>query len=419
MNASRKAAHPDPPRPLPPRHPPRPLPPRHPEESERLAALRSYDILDTPAEAAFDDVTRMLAAVCEAPVALISLVDEGRQWFKSEVGLGIKETPLDVSVCGHAILQPGLFIVPDTRADARFACNPLVTGEPYLRFYAGAPLVGADGLPLGTLCVLDYRPRDLTQEQKDTLSMLARTVMTQLDLRRSLAAQSRLLAEKEMLLEELNHRVKNSLQITASLLGLQAREIKDPEARRQFAEASGRIGAVALVHERLNRSEASGRVEVGQYLRDLCADLERCFVTPDRLGSIGVAAEHVELAIEQAVPLALIVNELVTNAFKYAYPDPRAEAVVAVSLRVVEGGAVTLEVEDRGIGLAESFDPEQSTGLGMRLVLALAGQLGGELSYERLTPGARFTLRLPLAAEAGEAARAGPALDRTGKTADE
>jgi GAF domain-containing protein len=120
-------------------------------ESDRLAALRSYRVLDTPPEPAFDDLVQLAAHACQAPIALISLIDERRQWFKAEVGLGVRETSLDRSICLSAMLQPGLTIVPDLTEDPRFARNPLVTGEPHLRFYAGAVLRTPDGMPLGAL----------------------------------------------------------------------------------------------------------------------------------------------------------------------------------------------------------------------------------------------------------------------------
>ena len=126
------------------------------EESDRLAALRSYRVLDTPPEPQFDDLVQVAARVCQTPIAIVNLIEERRQWFKAEIGLGVREMPLDVSICSTAILQPGLFVVPDLTKDPRFNCNPLVTGEPRLRFYAGALLESPNGLPLGTLCVLDY-----------------------------------------------------------------------------------------------------------------------------------------------------------------------------------------------------------------------------------------------------------------------
>ena len=170
--------------------------PKPETEEARLVALERYDILDAPRAEEYDEITRLIAQICQVPVAVINLVDRNRQWFVSEVGLGMRETPIDISICAHAILQPGLFIVPDTQADERFADNPLVTGEPYLRFYAGALLKDADGYPLGTLCVLDYVTRELTDDQKNLLQVLARQVMKQLELRRLLREQARIMAEK-------------------------------------------------------------------------------------------------------------------------------------------------------------------------------------------------------------------------------
>ena len=158
-------------------------------ESDRLRALDGYGIMDTPAEGEFDDIVRVAAQICGVPMALVSLVDGERQWFKSAVGLGVSETPREIAFCAHAIQQEGVFLVDDATKDERFARNPLVTGDPNLRFYAGAPLVTPDGFPLGTLCVLDDKPGDLTSEQAFALGALARQVMAQLELRKALAAQ--------------------------------------------------------------------------------------------------------------------------------------------------------------------------------------------------------------------------------------
>ena len=153
-------------------------------EVERLEALRRYAVLDTLPEEAMDDLTTLAAHLCEAPIAIISFVDERRQWFKSKVGLDVTETPRDWSFCAHALEQKELLIVPDATQDARFAQNPMVTGEPGIRFYAGAPLVTPEGAVLGTLCVIDHVPRKLTAAQKQALCVLSRQVMTQLELRR-------------------------------------------------------------------------------------------------------------------------------------------------------------------------------------------------------------------------------------------
>jgi GAF domain-containing protein len=153
-------------------------------EAKRLKVLWQYEVLDTVPEEMFDDLTELAAHICEAPIGLISLIDEKRQWFKSKVGVAVAETPREVSFCAHAITQTGLFIVPDAAADPRFASNPMVTAGPRIRFYAGAPLVTPDGYALGTLCVVDKVPRELRPDQKQALAILARHVVSQLELRR-------------------------------------------------------------------------------------------------------------------------------------------------------------------------------------------------------------------------------------------
>jgi GAF domain-containing protein len=153
-------------------------------EKKRLKVLWQYDVLDTVPEEVFDDLTELAARICEAPIALISLVDEKRQWFKAKVGVSLSETSRDISYCAYAITQSDLFIVPDATKDKRFANNPMVTSEPKIRFYAGAPLITPDGHALGTLCVIDKVPRELRPDQKQALRILARHVVSQLELRR-------------------------------------------------------------------------------------------------------------------------------------------------------------------------------------------------------------------------------------------
>jgi PAS domain S-box-containing protein len=182
------------------------------DETTRLAALRSLEILDTAPEAAFDEIASLAASICQAPVALISLVDEERQWFKSRIGWAASETSRDVSFCGHAILQPDLLIVPDAAGDPRFADSPLVTGGPAFRFYAGAPLVTPDGHALGTLCVLDRRPRELTEEQAQALRILGRQVVALLNLRRNVA-ELRLLTEERSRAEFALRQERNQLTV--------------------------------------------------------------------------------------------------------------------------------------------------------------------------------------------------------------
>jgi len=162
------------------------LPPVLPRESERLRALHSYQILDTPPEAAFDELVALAGRLLGMPMALVTLVDSQRQWFKAKIGLDLPETARDEAFCAHAIASPELMVIEDALLDDRFCDNPLVLGDPNIRFYAGAPLMTADGHGLGTLCVLDRVPRQLTDDQRALLQVLSRQVMTQLDLRRML-----------------------------------------------------------------------------------------------------------------------------------------------------------------------------------------------------------------------------------------
>src|SRR5580692_3986282 len=182
-------------------------------ESARLEALQRYAILDTFPEQEFDALSRLAAMICGTPIALVSLVDSDRQWFKSRIGIEQTETARDVAFCAHAILQPDVMVVPDALEDERFRTNPLVTDDPNVRFYAGAPLISQEGYALGTLCVIDRVPRDLSPEQKEALKALSRLVVTQMELRRSVADLSRAIRERRMTEEELDQLFTVSLDM--------------------------------------------------------------------------------------------------------------------------------------------------------------------------------------------------------------
>ena len=179
-------------------------------EAQRLAALERYQILDTLPEAQYDDLTLLASQICGAPISLVSLVDSRRQWFKSHLGIAVRETPREISFCAHAIHEPTLFEVPDATLDARFRDNELVTGDLQVRFYAGAPLVTSDGVALGTLCVIDNQPRQLTPAQRTALSALARQVVRLLELRRTVAQLEQSNRELENGREEFRSFMDNS-----------------------------------------------------------------------------------------------------------------------------------------------------------------------------------------------------------------
>jgi GAF domain-containing protein len=184
-------------------------------EQERRASLASYAILDTDPEPSFDDLTLLASFICKTPIALITLVDEHRQWFKSRVGMSAEETSRDIAFCSHAILQDEMFIVPDALKDERFRDNPLVGGEPHIRFYAGLPLINDEGYALGTLCVIDKTPRDLSSTETEALRALGRLVLGQMDLRRNLVSLKRALYNRTV---EEHERQRELSKVQAQLI---------------------------------------------------------------------------------------------------------------------------------------------------------------------------------------------------------
>ena len=221
-------------------------------ETDRLSALYSLDVLDSPAEQDFDDIAALASTICGTPISLVSLIDADRQWFKAGIGTGPIETPRDISFCAHAILDKHLLVVPDTREDPRFADNPAVTAADGVRFYAGSPLITTEGFALGTLCVMDKVPRRLDSEQRQALRALARQVTSQLEMRRYSAALADSMAreqEVERRKDEIAELVSGTLRTPLSLLGTYLAELGSTGRHdRELAELVG-DATYAHVHE--------------------------------------------------------------------------------------------------------------------------------------------------------------------------
>ncbi|MDY6900066.1 MAG: ATP-binding protein [Cyanobacteriota bacterium] len=242
------------------------LPPLPENEEDRLQALIEYQVLDTQAEQAYDDLTAIAAHICNTPISLISLVDENRQWFKSKVGLEATETPRELAFCAHTILQPEkTLIVPNALEDERFADNPLVTSEPNIRFYAGAALVTPDGFPIGTLCTIDKKPRELSLEQIQTLQALSRQVVSQLELRINLNKLKQNISHREQ--------VEQNLRDTNKKLTYTLGKLKQTQVQLIQSEKMSSLGEMVagIAHEINNPvTFISANIEyVNNYVQDL------------------------------------------------------------------------------------------------------------------------------------------------------
>jgi two-component sensor histidine kinase len=367
-------------------------------EPERLTSLRSYHILGTPPEAGFDDLTALACHVCQVPIGLVGLIDMDRLWFKSSVGMAAEAVPLEGSMCSHTIRSAEPLVVEDLTADARFAGHALVAGGPRLRFYAGVSLRNADGVPLGTLCVMDRQPRRLTDAQLDMLGRLGRQVVSLLELRRLSAGHEALLAERvavqdaaEALGRDLQHRFKNSLQTIDSLISLQSRREPDERVRRAIGRMRDRLRPLYLIQDQV-RADSAGMVELRPFLRDLI----RVMVEAQREAASGTVVEEelAELAVprEKALPIGLIVSEFLSNSFQHAFPAGGSQAGLA--LAQPEAGRARLELWDDGPGMSLPASPA-SGGLGLQLIQVLSSQIGAKPGWEAAA-GTRLVLEFPI-----------------------
>ena len=334
-------------------------------EKARLEALRRYKILDTDPEEAFDDLTILASHICETPVAMISMIDSDRQWFKSKHGLKVSETPRAVSFCAIAIQQPDLFVVPDASKDPRFSSNPFVVSDPKIRFYAGAPFTSSDGHPLGTLCVVDMVPRELTPSQETALVALSRQVQAQFELRKNLIELRAVLAERDRAEAE---RDRTIMELQRTLDHVQ--------------RLSGLLPACSAckldVTISANPNAISGVVD----------------------GVMQIARE-MKCAVGNEFQIELALREALANAIVHGCnndPSKKVECCVACT----ESSDVVIVVRDPGEGFIPSTVPnplaaenlEATHGRGIYLI----NQLMDEVSFER--NGAEIRMRKGAAASA-------------------
>ncbi len=395
-------------------------------EKERVAALLSYDVLDTEFETAYDEITELASSICEAPISLISLIDPDRQWFKSKVGLEPRETPRDLAFCAHAILQDEIFVVEDTLLDDRFADNPLVVSEPSIRFYAGAPLVTPAGHALGTLCVIDRVPRKFDAKQRRSLEILAKQVMTQLELRLTFRRLQRdanrmleIITAKDKFFYIIAHDLRGPFNVMTGYARMLTQNLNRPELQdsKELAEEIGESCAMTL--KLLDNLLQWALCESGSI--KFCpteVDMdELSFEVTDLLSGLALAKsirvvrecpEEIQVHADRYMLFSVIQN-LLHNAIKFT----PAEGTVRVRISVAGGNAV-IAVSDTGIGMSDPVlhslcllgeSPhttgtagEKGTGLGLCLCKQFVETNGGHLEISsKEGQGSTFRFELPLA----------------------
>lgn len=353
------------------------------DEAARALAIVDHGLADWDGAGRFDDVVALLSKICEAPIVLVSLVEQDEQRFLGKSGLEASSTPRSVSFCSHAMRMPGIMVVPDATLDPRFADNALVTGAPGIRFYAGAPLVTASGIPLGALCVIDRVPRQgLTPLQADAMRVLARNVMTIIEARREAEARN-------VIADELAHRIKNLFALFQSLIHFSSAH-RDAGAMRD--ELTARTAALALAHGLVAAGDTGGTSGIG---------LHALFDTLFAPYHVGAGARHrvdgadLAVAAHLVTPLSLVFHELATNAAKYgalAHDDGRVD----IALKTHRD---QLMIEWRESGVAHSGDAPSHSGFGSRMVdMVVRRQLGGTLDKTWAAGGLVVRLGLPRAA---------------------
>ena len=302
----------------------------HPEETRRIEELLHYEVLDTEDEKALDELTQLASVICGTSISLISLVDKDRQWFKSRVGLNAPETPREIAFCSHAILQDQIFEIPDALKDERFADNPLVTGAPDIRFYAGAPLVTSTGMSIGTLCVIDTKPKKLDEQQQLALNTLAKQVISQLELRLHNRHLQRMQKDQKQIFAVMSHDLRSPFNGILGLSKILHKNADTLEPRLIAEMADGILESSLKVYQLLDEILQWSRNQLGA----VHVEIETIALDPLIIETINLMHESFTLkklninhvANESAVVLAdsnltkTIIRNLLANAIKYT-PD--------------------------------------------------------------------------------------------------
>ena len=380
-------------------------------EEERLASLQSYNILDTAEEKDFDELTLLASAICQTPIALISLVDAERQWFKSHYGLDAAETPIEQSFCAHAIVSYNeIMVIDDAREDVRFADNPLVTGDPKIVFYAGVPLVNEDGFALGTLCVIDRDTKHLNEPQINALKILAKQVIDKLELRRKIAQlqdTNQELREANMFIQKFAstaaHDIKNplsSIHLTSQALKIRLQKLGDEGCNRLIdlnLTSTNRL--LGLLDEMLDYSKDPSLLLSKKSEIDLRRSLKKIISLinlPDNF-EINLPKEGQLITISEVSFEQIFIN-LLSNAIRY---NDKSTGVIDIRF-AEDSDYYRFEVEDNGIGISPEYHEKifsnsftlkitdrynkKGTGIGLATVKDLVNALKGTI-YVKSAPG--------------------------------
>lgn len=389
-------------------------------EAERIAALHSYYILDSGAEQEFDDLTTLASAICRTPVALISLIDGERQWYKSAVGVTISETPKEFALCAHTIAGSNdILIINDAREDKRFADNPFVTGDTQLVFYAGVPLINEDGFSLGSLCVIDTQKRSLTVEQEAALKILAKQVIDKLELRRKVIGLEQALKEVQLSRQFTEkfaamaaHDIRNplsSISLTAQAMKLRLQKLQDEGCLRLVdLQITSIQKLVVLLDEMLAYSRSPELLRSKKQpvmLHDFLRSVIDMIVVPDNI-VIQLPETDSQLTIS-VIAMEQILLNLLSNAIRY---NDKAQGTVQISFSQDEH-YYCFTVADNGIGIDKSYHEKifgntftlkitdrynkKGTGIGLSTVKELINVIGGKISVSSVPKeGATFLLMI-------------------------